>query len=647
MSTTVAPETSVDPTFGLRTTGYEPDAISARKTLILTLAAAFAAAVVTTLAWFVLHSISLPAFNRSMSTRALSTAGSFIILGATLVCCIGWLRGKRTWPKAVMMYVTAPALVITSLAIPLAATRLWLDGIQVDQGFRTQFLSRMAETAANADMNYKDLPTFYPMGWFWAGGRVADLLGIPGWEVFQPWALITLAAGAAMLTPIWQKITGSLPVACTIATVTTAIVLTETPDEPYAAIVAMFFPAAAIIARRALLGSRNAIIFMVLYLGLSACFYTLFTAVAALLVVALAGVECVMQDRNFRVIGRLCVIGVCSMVIALLSWAPYLYNVLFGDYEVKSTANHFLPEEGTAYPLPFLSFSVIGVLSFFGLIFLVVRAVDKEVASLGIAAIVCYAWCLASMSATLVGTSLLGFRIEVLVIEVFATAGVIGVMDACLVGLDYFYPARFSPESIRGIMAIVMVVLAGACLAYVEQIPAENESHIDQAYADTDGFGERADRFPPNAAKYYGEISELIESHGHAPNQAVVYTDEINFMAFHPFFGFNAFTSHYANPLGEYDQRNDALSAWSQLSWDHPEELTAAIDGAKWEPPAAFIFRGDVDDPEAGFKTHIAHDIFPNQPNVRYEGIFFNPKAFEGGDWDVEQIGPFAVVVRT
>ena len=54
-----------------------------------------------------------------------------------------------------------------------------------------------------------------------------------------------------------------------------------------------------------------------------------------------------------------------------------------------------------------------------------------------------------------------------------------------------------------------------------------------------------------------------------------------------------------------------------------------------------------MDDPEAGFKTHIAHDIFPNQPNVRYEGIFFNPKAFEGGDWDVEQIGPFAVVVRT
>ena len=39
MSTTVAPETSVDPTFGLRTTGYEPDALSARKTLILTLAA--------------------------------------------------------------------------------------------------------------------------------------------------------------------------------------------------------------------------------------------------------------------------------------------------------------------------------------------------------------------------------------------------------------------------------------------------------------------------------------------------------------------------------------------------------------------------------------------------------------------------------
>ena len=45
-------------------------------------------------------------------------------------------------------------------------------------------------------------------------------------------------------------------------------------------------------------------------------------------------------------------------------------------------------------------------------------------------------------------------------------------------------------------------------------------------------------------------------------------------------------------------------------------------------------------------KTHIGHDIFPSEPNVRYEGLFFNPKAFPRETWDAKQIGPFVVVVR-
>ena len=644
MSTTASvEETRAD----LRTTGYAPDPISAQQTLIRTLLAGGIGALATTLVWFVMHAISLPAYNTSMAIRALSSAGSILVLIVTLICAVFWLRGTRKWLNGIVMHLTAPALVVTSLGIPLSATRLWLDGIQVDQGFRTQFLSRMTETAGNADMNYADLPSFYPMGWFWLGGRVADLLGVPGWEVFQPWALITLAAGAAMLVPVWQKITGSLPVACVIATFTTAVVLTETPDEPYAAIVAMFFPAATVITYRALLGSRNAIIFMALYLGISASLYTLFTAIAALFVVTMSVLVFFVVTRDAGPFIRLLIIGVSSLAIAAVTWWRYLAAALSGNYDVQSTANHFLPEEGTVFPLPFFSFSIIGLLSLLGLILIVIRAGEREVASLGVGIIVCYAWCLASMAATLLGTSLLGFRVEVLIIELFVTGGILAVTDIILVGLDYFFPTRFNLAMNQTIIAIICIVVASACLQYVQQIPAENESHIDQAYADTDGFGERADRFPPDAAQYYGEITELLESHGHHPNEAVIYTDEINYMAYNPYFGFNAFTSHYANPLGEFALRNEELIAWSQLSWDDPAALTGAIEDSKWAPPVAFIFRGDVEEPGEGFKTHVAHDIFPNEPNVRYEGLFFNAEAFEGDEWHVEQIGPFAVVVRT
>ncbi|WP_350354664.1 arabinofuranosyltransferase [Corynebacterium aquatimens] len=317
----------------------------------------------------------------------------------------------------------------------------------------------------------------------------------------------------------------------------------------------------------------------------------------------------------------------------------------FGGYAAESTANHFLPQEGTYFPLPFFGFSLLALLSLAGLVFMVCRISDPEVATLALAALVCYVWAAASMAATLLGTSLLGFRVEVLLILIFATAGVLGVAEARLVGVDFLYPAPFSERTNQIITALVLIIVATGGLAYVQQIPAQNERHIDQAYADTDGYGERADRFPADAGRHYAEIDAYLREHGRNPGEAVIYTDEINFMAYNPYYGYNAFTSHYANPLGEFEPRNTELVQWAQLSHENPDALAAAIDASKWRGPEAFIFRGELGSGE-DYKTHVAHDIFPSQPNVRYEAVMFSPEAFEGDDWDATQIGPFVVVVR-
>lgn len=607
------------------TTAYHPDELSVGQTAARTIAAGLAGGVLALVAWFVLHRISLPAFNTSMVTRSLATAASFVLIGIGAVLAVLWARGTRPWISAAVMALVPAGLVVSSIGIPLAATKLYLDGIQVDQGFRTQFLSRMTENFGHADMAYKDLPTFYPMGWFWLGGRLANVLGMQGWEVYQPFAIASLAAGAAMLTPVWRRLTGSLPTALSIATVTTAVVLTEVPEEPYAAVVAMFVPAAAIMAYRAVNGSWASTIALAVYLGISASFYTLFTAIAALTVVVVAVVLAFNRHSATPII-HLFVAGAISLAIAAVSWGPYVWRVLTGDEQLESTANRFLPIEGTYFPLPFLSFSLVGLLSMIGLIYLISRFREPELAALGASIGVCYLWALASMAITLLGTSLLGFRLEVLVVELFATLGVIAIAEF---GLNKYTPA-------------VAAILAVGALQMVQNIPVQNEDYIDQAYADTDGNGERADRFPADAGRYYNEIAAFIEDRGHKENEAVVYTDEINFMAFHPFFGFNAYTSHYANPLGEFERRNDELKQWAEISYEDPEKFTEAVDNSQWEPPAAFIFRDNGKD---GYKTHIAHDIYPSQPNVRYEGLFYNPEAF-AKDWDVKQIGPFAVAVR-
>ncbi|MDL0402890.1 arabinofuranosyltransferase [Corynebacterium lehmanniae] len=607
------------------TTAYHPDEQSVGQTAARTVAAGLAGGVIALAAWFVLHKISLPAFNTSMVTRSLATAASFVCIGVGVVLAVLWTKGKKPWISSAVMSLVPAGLVVSSIGIPLGATRLYLDGIQVDQGFRTQFLSRMTENLGHADMAYKDLPTFYPMGWFWLGGRTANVLGMQGWEVYQPFAIATLAAAAAMLTPVWRRLTGSLPTALAIATVTTAVVLTEVPEEPYAAVVAMFVPAAAVMSYRAVNGSWASTIALAVYLGISASFYTLFTAIAALTMVVLAIIH-TFTKRSVQPLVHLLVTGLGSMAIAAISWGPYIWRVITGDEPLESTANHFLPIEGTYFPLPFLSFSLIGLLSMIGLIYLIYRIKEPELAALGASIGVCYLWALASMAVTLLGTSLLGFRLEVLIVALFATLGVIAIAEF---GLNKYTTA-------------VAAVLAVGALQMVQNIPVENEDYIDQAYADTDGNGERADRFPPDAGRYYQEMADFIEDHGHMKNDAVIYTDEINFMAFQPFYAFNAYTSHYANPLGEFEHRNDELKQWAELSYEDPEKFTEAVDNSQWEPPVAFVFRDNGKD---GLKTHIAHDIYPSQPNVRYEGLFFNPDAFEK-DWDLEQFGPFAVAVR-
>ena len=624
--------------------GHRPDALPAPAATWRVAAAVVAGALATFLAWVALHRMSLPAFNTSMVTRALATASSMVLLAITAVLLWAWWRDgassrvRPRWRTVLTEAVAtlAPAgLVVTSLGIPLAATRLYLDGIQVDQGFRTQFLSRMTETMSNQDMNYFGLPTFYPIGWFWLGGRMGNLLGVDGWAVYQPWALVSLAAAAAALTPVWRALTGSLPVAAAIALATTAIVLTETPDEPYAAIVAMFVPAAAVAAGTALNGSWATTAALSVYLGLSATFYTLFTAITALSVVVLAVVYFVVNKRSWEPIKHLVVMGVGSILIALIAWGPYLYALVFGDYQARSTANHFLPVWGTAFPLPFFTFSLIGLLSLLGLFYLCIKIRTFFATGLTVTIAVCYAWALASMVTPLVGTTLLGFRLEVLIVLLFATAGILALHLLEM------------PSPGAAAAATILAVAAG--LAYVQQIPGQNQAHIDQAYADTDGNGERADRFPPDAGRYYADISAYIAEHGYEPEDAVVQTDEINFMAMNPYYGFNAFTSHYANPLGEYDLRVDELTRWAEGSYDDledPDAMLEALDSARWRAPDVFVFRGNLDDPEEPLKTHVGHDIFPNEPNMFYERLYFNPASFDSPAWDSEQIGPFVVVVR-
>ncbi|MDK4313264.1 galactan 5-O-arabinofuranosyltransferase [Corynebacterium propinquum] len=603
------------------------------------------------IAWAILDRTNLPAFNTSMVTRGLATAVSVGLLVLVAVLLWQWRTADHhpRWRGALtylVSYLSPAGLTIATLGIPLSATRLWLDGLQVDQLFRTQFLTRTATNFGYQDMNYLDMPTYYPLGWFWGGGRLANLLDMPGWEVYQPWALVSLATAAALLVPVWQALTGSLPLATTLALANTAVTLSMAADEPYAAIVGMGIAPAVVMAARAVRGSWLAVAGVAVYLGVSATMYTLFVGVTALIAIVLTIHYFWTAERSIGPFLRLVVMGLGSMAIAAISWGPYLYLVATADYKPSSVAQHFLPSEGTQVPLPFFEFSALGFFSLLGLLYLVLRSTRRP---LLIATVVLYGWVLASMLMTLLGSTLLGFRIELPIALILSTAGFFALADTDRTKVVHFFESRKINLSARQLSGAFTVLLVAASIGYAQQISVANEDEIDHAYTDTDGYGERADQFAPGSAKYFPEIVATLGSAGHSPQQTVLLTDENSLLSYYPYYGFNGFTSHYANPMGQYTERNDTIKHWAEASFDElaaPQDFAAALEDTEWKGPDVFVFRGDEDDEE--FKTHIAVDLFPNNPNVAYESVFFNSEVFaDDALWDIEQVGPYVVISHT
>lgn len=75
--------------------------------------------------------------------------------------------------RLLVAMVFLPALVVITLGVPMAGTKLYLFGISVDQQFLTEYLTRFTDSAGLSDMTHTGMPSFYPPGWFWIGGRAA------------------------------------------------------------------------------------------------------------------------------------------------------------------------------------------------------------------------------------------------------------------------------------------------------------------------------------------------------------------------------------------------------------------------------------------------------------------------------------------
>ncbi|MCV7149855.1 galactan 5-O-arabinofuranosyltransferase [Mycolicibacterium pyrenivorans] len=603
-------------------------------------AAALVATVLGVVALAAIARVEWPAYNSSNQLHALTTVGQVACLVGLLAG--GWIhrRGRHhvAW-LAATVFLSAFSLV--TLAMPLGATKLYLFGISVDQQFRTEYMTRFADSPALNDMTYIGLPPFYPPGWFWIGGRLADLTGTPAWEMFKPWSIISITIAIVLAFVLWASMI-RFEYAMVVSTATAAAALAYSPAEPYAAIIAVLLPPVFVLAWSGLRGkTRNggwaAVIGVGIFLGIAALFYTLLLAYAAFTLTVMA-VLIAATRRHWDPLLRLLVIAAISGLLALIGWGPYLLAAVRDTPAESGTAQHYLPKDGAELAFPMLQFTLLGALCMLGTLWLVSYArTSTRAGALAVAVLTVYAWSLLSMLTTLVGTTLLSFRLQPMLTILLTAAGAFGFIEVTRAAT-----ARVQQANAHRVVAVATAVGALGAVTFSQDIPDVLRSDIIVAYTDTDGYGERADRRPPGAAQYYREVDARIQDvTGRPRNETVVMTADYSFLSYYPYYGFQGLTSHYANPLAQFDQRAGAIEGWAMLT--DADQFIAALDEMPWEPPTVFLMRRGANDT---YTLRLASDVYPNQPNVRRYHVALDDALFDDPRFDVSTIGPFVLAIR-
>ncbi|WP_369052010.1 arabinofuranosyltransferase [Kineococcus terrestris] len=596
---------------------------------------------------------------------ALMTAAVVLVVGAALLVGVR----SRWWAGTEAVAVVAVSALSTALlAVPLAGTRYYLGGNSVDQLFRTQFLGRLADDWRLADMNYADLPSFYPSGWFWLAGRYAALTGTPAWEAFQTAGIATAAVVPCLALVAWSRLTGPRRgVLAGLATAAAGVYPAQAGpfvDEPYSWCLAAFVPVAAVVAWRGFgdVAPRRrlaAAVAVGVVLGLGAMTYTLYAGFAALLVALACAVRSAAAWRAGQGpaalrgrVAALVVAALVSAVLALLVWAPYVVAVVTGGGG-RAAAQHFLPLISAQLPTPMFNPTPWGALLLLGCLWLVwsVRrpGPDADTARplLGVV-VLAYAWYLLSTAALAARTTLLGFRMEAVLVATTAVAGVMGgaalwrwLRTTALPALPALAARRREAQA--------LLVLGGAAVLVVplQSTPQALSSPITTAYRDYTPEGSNAlgESDPEREDAWNDEVLAAVDELGAdvvgaSPDQLVVLSAKYELFSFRPWRGFQQVTPHYANPLADYDGRREQVLAWAAST--SPAELLQRLDAAPFEAPDVFVLRTGED----GWSVDLARDTFPAEPNVAWERAVFDPALFDDPAFEVREAGPFAVVAR-
>ena len=629
------------------------------------------AGIVAVVSLIAIAGVQWPAFPSSNQLHALTTVGQVGCVAGLIAVGWVWRRGGRYYRLLARLggLVFVAAFSVVTLGMPLGATKLYLFGISVDQQFRTEYLTRLADSPALHDMTYIGLPPFYPPGWFWIGGRWAALTGTPAWEIYKPWAIASITIAVAVALVLWWRMI-RFEYALIVTTATAAVTLAYSSPEPYSAMITVLLPPMLVLtwsglragarerdAGRTLDAEREAsftleprsgwaaVVGAGIFLGWTATWYTLLFAYSAftvaLMALLLAGLR--WRREGFKAaldpLRRLALIGVIAAAIGATTWLPFALRAAHSPVSNSGSAQHYLPADGAVLTFPMLQFSLLGTICMLGTLWLVVRARSSvRAGALTIGVLAVYLWSLLSMLTTLARMTLLSFRLQPTLTVLLVAAGVFGFLETARAlaaqGRDRGWG--------RAVVPVAGAIGLAAAIAFSQDIPDVLRPDLTIAYTDTDGHGQRGDRRPPSSEKFYPVIdAAILHVTGRPRNQTVVMTADYSFLSYFPYWGFQGLTSHYANPLAQFDLRAAQIQKWSKLKT--PDDFIHALDTSPWPPPTVFLMRRGAN---GNYTLRLAEDVYPNQPNVRRYTVDLRAALFDDPRFVVQSVGPFVLAIR-
>lgn len=585
-----------------------------------------------------------------------------------IVAVVAARRLSHRWSIATA-WVVLPAALTLLLSAVLQGSRYFLGGVEIDQMFRVEYFTRMTSTASLVDFSYQGVAPYYPAGWFWLGGRFANLAGLPGWAAYKPFAILTVAVVAVVTFWLWSFSTRRrvalllTALECTLGLGIGSEATTVAISEPYSWLAVATIPPLLVLGTRLVTalrsvqrppGTYSAAVVIGVALGAYGATYTLYAAFAgfALALVAVAAAVLAWRRPGLgvgpavlarRLAAHVGVLAVPAAVLMGLVWWPFFLAVL-GGAGGHNIAAHYLPPGSTSFPLPFLEFSVTGALCLVGLVWLVLGVLGRSryplvARGLAVGVVACYAWFALSNLALVLNTSLLSFRMVPVINYLLLAAAGMAVIEALQQRPSWL------PEHRRKLVRTLAVLLAvGVLLGSLQKFPSDNKRLIDYAFNDYYPTGHTAlgVSHPSDRNYWVPQLRKTIASLTHRPpQQNIVFAQHPEMLLdTTPYWRFQAATPHYADPLGNFAARRAEI-----LKWSHAPDaatLAAELDHSRFAPPNVFIF----DRSGKKLKTLVRKDIFPAEPNVYHIPVTFRSEQFAGPQFVRRNVGPFAVIVR-